>query len=124
MEEERDDIIEYSKYTHHTEEEGKLKRKKIWQVTLLLSIVTAVEVGLGLYVKQGSSLWGTIKVLFIILTVVKAAYIVMSFMHMGDEHRLLKITILWVYAVFIFYMIILILIEGAALYPRMYNFPW
>jgi|SRR5690554_153365 len=124
MAEERDDIIEYSLYTHHSEEEGKKKRKKIWQVTLILSIVTAVEVILGIFVKQHSDLWLTIKILFIILTVVKAAYIVMTFMHMGDEHKILRRGILWVYIIFILYMIFLIVGEGAALYPRMYNFPW
>lgn len=124
MSEERDDIIEYSLYNHHTEEEGKVKRRNIWKVTLILSIVTAVEVLLGLYVKQHSPLWGTIKVLFIVLTVVKAAYIVLSFMHMGDEHRLLRRGILWVYIIFIIYMMILIIGEGAAAFPRMYNAPW
>ena len=43
---ERDDIIEYSLHAHHSEEEGKKIRKKIFFVTALLSIITAVEVAM------------------------------------------------------------------------------
>lgn len=124
MEQERDDIIEYSLYKHHSEEEGKKKRKKIWQVTLILSVITAIEVLCGAFVRQGSPSWHTIKILFIVLTVIKAAYIVLSFMHLGDENRIMRLTILGVYLIFIIYMIILIVLEGVELYPRMYNAPW
>ena len=41
---ERDDIIEYSLDAHHSEEQGVLLRKKIWKVTALLTIITAVAV--------------------------------------------------------------------------------
>ena len=44
---ERDDIIEYSLHAHHSEEEGKKIRKKIFVVTAILSIITAVEVAMG-----------------------------------------------------------------------------
>ena len=37
---ERDDLIEYSLDGHHSEEEGKAIRKKIWMVTLILTVVT------------------------------------------------------------------------------------
>ena len=49
---ERDDLIEYSLDGHHSEEEGKKIRSKIWKVTLLLTVITAVEVGLGAFVKS------------------------------------------------------------------------
>ena len=68
---ERDDVIEYSLDTHHSEEQGKKIRKKIWMVTLLLTIVTALEVALGAMVKQGSDAWFTVKILFILLTLLK-----------------------------------------------------
>lgn len=109
---ERDDIYEYSLDTHHSEEAGKKKRKKIWKVTLFLSIITAVEVLLGAYVKQGSAAWETIKMMFIIMTIVKAAYIVMSFMHLGDEKKAYSGIILFPYLVLIVYFIALLLIEG------------
>jgi caa(3)-type oxidase subunit IV len=109
---ERDDIIEYSLDTHHSEEEGKVLRKKIWKVTLILSVITAVEVFLGAYIKQGSSLWTTVKVAFIVMTLFKAAYIVLSFMHLGDERKVLKWVILLPYAIFIVYLIFIALYEG------------
>src|SRR5690554_7135814 len=117
--EQRDDIIEYSLDNHHSEEEGKKIRKKIWKVTLILSIVTLVEVFFGAMVKQGSSMWLTVKVLFILLTIVKAAYIVMTFMHLGDEKKALKWIVLLPYLIFMTYLIFIGLAEGAALYPRM-----
>ena len=49
---ERDDLIEYSLQTHHSEEKGKEIRKKIWMVTLLLTIITVVEVFTGAFIKQ------------------------------------------------------------------------
>ena len=47
---ERDDLIndhEYSLLANHDEEHGKAIRKKIWQVTLILTIITVVEVSTG-----------------------------------------------------------------------------
>jgi len=111
---ERDDIYEYSLDTHHSEEEGKKIRKKIWMVTLLLTIVTAVEVVLGAMVKQGSSMWSTVKILFILLTLLKAGYIVITFMHLGDEKKVLKWIILIPYAIFIVYLMFIAFNEGNA----------
>ena len=44
---ERDDLIEYSLHAHHDEEKGKQIRQKIYKVTLLLTLVTIVEVFIG-----------------------------------------------------------------------------
>lgn len=109
---ERDDIIEYSLYTHHDDEAGKKIRKKIWFVTLLLTIVTVVEVALGAMIKQDSSAWPFVKITFIVLTLLKAGYIVLSFMHLGDEKKVLKYVILAPYIVFIAYLIFIALTEG------------
>ena len=79
----RDDIYEYSLDSHHDEEKGKKLRKKIYFVTVLLTVVTIVEVALGALIKQGSGAWPFVKWSFIILTLLKAGYIVMSFMHLG-----------------------------------------
>ena len=111
---ERDDIIEYSLDAHHSEEKGKVIRKKIWTVTLILSVITAVEVLLGAYIKQGSGLWTTVKISFIIMTLFKAAYIVLTFMHLGDERKILKWVILLPYSIFILYLIFIGLVEGAS----------
>lgn len=111
---ERDDLIEYSLDGHHSEEEGKKIRSKIWKVTILLTIITAVEVGLGAYIKQSSDIWPVIKWTFLALTILKAGYIVMIFMHLGDERKWLRNVILIPYALFILYLIFIALWEALA----------
>jgi cytochrome c oxidase subunit IV len=111
---ERDDIIEYSLDAHHSEEAGVKIRKKIWFVTFLLTVITAVEVALGAFIKQGTDLWPFVKWSFIIMTLVKAAYIVLVFMHLGDERKSLKYVILVPYFIFILYLIFICLTEGIA----------
>jgi len=108
----RDDIVEYSLDAHHSEEEGVKLRKKIWKVTALLTAITVVEVLLGAFIKQGSSIWPIIKWSFIAMTIVKAAYIVLSFMHLGDERKSLKYMILIPYFIFICYLIFICLTEA------------
>ncbi len=103
---ERDDVIEYSLDTHHGEEEGRKIRRKIYFVTILLTVVTIFEVSLGILWKTymaGS--WHLVKWTFIVLTLVKATYIVMTFMHLGDERRNIRAIILLPYGLFIFYLI-------------------
>jgi cytochrome c oxidase subunit IV len=103
---ERDDIIEYSLDAHHSEEAGRAIRKKIYFVTILLTIITCIEVGLGIVWKSWfPEGWGMVKWTFIVLTLVKATYIVMTFMHLGDERRNIRALILLPYALFILYLI-------------------
>ena len=115
---ERDDLIEYSLHGHHSEDEGKLIRKKIWKVTIILTAVTVFEVLMGAFVKQygadggDNSLWPYVKWTFIILTIVKAAYIVLVFMHLGDERKNFKWVILGPYILFILYLIFICLTES------------
>jgi len=79
---ERDDLIvndSYSINARHSEEEGKKIRKKLYMVTAILTILTVFEIFMGVYFKRnGTFTWETIKLLFIVLTLVKAAYIVPS----------------------------------------------
>ena len=112
---ERDDVIEYSLDAHHSEEQGVVLRKTIWKVTAILTAITAVEVTLGAFIKQSSDYWEIIKWLFIILTLVKAAYIVLSFMHLGDERKGLRYVILVPYFIFAIYLIFILLTEGNAI---------
>jgi cytochrome c oxidase subunit 4 len=113
---ERDDLIvndSYSINARHSEEEGKKIRKKLYMVTAILTIVTVFEIFMGVYFKRnGTFTWETIKLLFIILTLVKAAYIVLIFMHLGDERKNLKYVVLLPYALFILYLIFIGLYEG------------
>lgn len=114
---ERDDVIEYSLYNHHSEEEGKKIRKKIFVVTFWLSLITAVEVGIGIFFSRSNVVgtwWEVIKWFYVALTVVKAAYIVMVFMHLGEERKNLKMMVLVPYLIFILYIIFILLTEGTA----------
>lgn len=110
----RDDVIEYSLDTHHSEEQGKAIRKKIWMVTALLTVITIVEVALGAFIKQSSGAWPFVKWSFIIMTLLKAGYIVMVFMHLGDEKKSLKYVILVPYFLFMAYLIFIALMEATA----------
>lgn len=111
---ERDDIIEYSLDAHHSEEHGREVRRKIWRVTGLLAVVTAFEVVLGAYWREFMSedKWEYVKWSFIVLTLVKATYIVMTFMHLGDERRNLRGLILMPYGLFIIYLIFIAIWES------------
>ena len=82
----------------------------------ILLIVTAVEVALGIIkppfmmeVYFGTKL---INHIFIILTLIKAAYIVMEFMHLGQEKKGLKLVILLPALILIPYMLFILLTEG------------
>jgi cytochrome c oxidase subunit IV len=111
---ERDDIIEYSLDAHHSEEQGRLMRRKIWFVTGFLALVTAFEVVLGAYWRNflPADMWQWVKWSFIVLTLVKATYIVMTFMHLGDERRNLRGLILLPYGLFICYLIFIAIWES------------
>jgi cytochrome c oxidase subunit IV len=114
--EERDDLIvndSYAPMANHSEEEGKAIRKKVWFVTFLLSAITTVEIVMGIFLSaRDSGYWELIKWSFIIMTLVKAFYIVMEFMHLGHEKKSLRYYIIIPYLIFIFYMIFLLLTEG------------
>ena len=113
---ERDDLIvndSYSLNSHHSEEEGAKIRKNIWKVTGILTLLTTVEVMMGIYFKRSETFtWTMIKWSFIILTLVKAAYIVLVFIHLGDERSNLKKVILAPYMLFIGYLLFIAISEG------------
>jgi cytochrome c oxidase subunit IV len=125
---ERDDLIvndQYSVDAHHSEEEGKKIRSGIWKVTALLTVLTAFEVWMGIQFGSAFGLtWEVVKWLFIILTVIKAGFIVMSFMHLGDERSNLKWTILAPYILFILYLAFICLTESSALNDLRSIFDW
>ncbi|MEL0455091.1 cytochrome C oxidase subunit IV family protein [Flavobacteriaceae bacterium SZ-1-7] len=102
----------------------KSNTQKIWGVLILLSIVTAVEVALGIY--KPESLMGHVlgmKLLnwiFIILTLVKAYYITWDFMHMRDETKGLRRMVVWTAIFLILYLIFILLQEGGYVF-RVYD---
>jgi len=112
---ERDDIIEYSLNTHHSEEAGVKIRKNIFKVTAILTVITVAEVFVGIKLNReiaSPGLWQAIKYAYIILTLVKAGYIVLSFMHLGDERQNIRRVILAPYVLFISYLIFICITES------------
>jgi cytochrome c oxidase subunit 4 len=53
-----------------------------------------------------------VKWTFVVLTLVKATYIVMTFMHLGDERRNIRAIILLPYALFILYLLFIAIFES------------
>ena len=94
----------------------KSNTQKIWGVLLLLSIVTTVEVVLGIYKPEAlMAQFLSMKILnwiFIILTIVKAYYITWDFMHMRDETKWLRRLVIWTAVFLICYLIFILLQEG------------
>ena len=100
---------------------GRIKFKsnvqKIWGVFILLSIITTVEVFLGITKPDflTSNAFMALKYLnwiFLILTLVKAYYITWDFMHMRDEEKTLKRSVIWTTVFLVCYLLFIILIEG------------
>lgn len=111
---ERDDIIEYSLNVRHSEEEGRVIRKKIYFVTAVLSVVTFIEVMLGVFwMDLFPESWHWVKWTFIMMTLIKAGYIVMTFMHLADEKRNVRALILVPYTIFLLYIVFIIIWESS-----------
>lgn len=86
--------------------------KKIWRTFWLLSIVTIIELVIGLVIYNihkgehpNANLVLFFKGMVCILTLAKAYYIVAVFMHLGDEIRNLIMTIVVPLALFIWFVI-------------------
>jgi cytochrome c oxidase subunit 4 len=85
--------------------------KRIWQVFILLSIVTIVELAMGYMMTKKAgivdphSTWGLcFKGAIVILSIAKAYYIVGVFMHLGSELRNFRLTIVTTLALFIWFV--------------------
>ncbi|SFR33122.1 Cytochrome C oxidase subunit IV [Robiginitalea myxolifaciens] len=94
---------------------------KIWGVLIFLSIVTAIEVALG--ITKPDFLVGTYFIgmkllnwIFIILTLVKAYYITWDFMHMRDEKSNLRRAVVWTPIFLVSYLILILLFEADYIY--------
>ena len=97
--------------------------KRIWVVLAILSVVTAVEVGLGIVKPEALHLHGPgtswLNWIFIILTLVKAYYIAWAFMHLEGEKTWLRRSIVWTAVFLITYLVTLVLIEGDYLHETL-----
>ena len=96
--------------TFHPEHSG--NTKKIWSTFWLLSVLTVIELGIGLTIYNihkgdhpNATLVLAFKGLVCILTLAKAYYIVSVFMHLGDEIRNMIMTIVVPLCLFIWFII-------------------
>jgi cytochrome c oxidase subunit IV len=86
------------------------KIKKLWKIAGFLAIVTAFEFVVAFTLGAGA-----IKILiFVLLTLVKAYYIVSEFMHLGHEVRPLVLSIV-LPTIFIIWLIATLIMQGGAL---------
>jgi cytochrome c oxidase subunit IV len=94
---------------HHGEsikgEGSRNQIRRIFKVTAILTVITIVEVGLGLLSSSMGMPKALINSFFLILTIFKAAYIVKVFMHLGDEMKNFLITVLIPLTLFIWFII-------------------
>ncbi|MEM9687562.1 MAG: cytochrome C oxidase subunit IV family protein [Bacteroidota bacterium] len=98
----------------------KSNEQKIWAVLGFLSIVTIVEVGLGILKPEAlmAKIVGmkAINWIFIVLTLVKAYYISWDFMHLRDEKPSFKWSIVLPLLILIPYLTFILLVEGNYIY--------
>tara|TARA_B100000965_G_scaffold9510_1_gene7345 strand:- start:174 stop:563 length:390 start_codon:yes stop_codon:yes gene_type:complete len=100
----------------------KSNTQKIIGVLLLLSIVTLIEVVLGIYKPAPlNESFLNLKLLnwvFIILTIVKAYYITWDFMHMRDETSVLRRVVVWTSVFLILYLTFILIQEGGYIFDE------
>jgi cytochrome c oxidase subunit 4 len=97
----------------------KSNTQKIWGVLIFLTLVTIVEVVLGIYKPEFlMHSWiapfegGLLATLGTLLTIVKAYYITWDFMHMRDETGALRRMVVWTGVFLVCYLIFILLQEG------------
>ncbi|AXG73387.1 cytochrome C oxidase subunit IV [Flavobacterium arcticum] len=103
--------------------------KRIWVVFGLLSVITIVEVIFGIIKPDAlyrTDLFGLnlLNWLFIILTVVKAYYIMWAFMHLEGEKGSLRWSIVAPLVFLIIYLVFILLLEGNYVFEVFHDSPY
>ena len=103
----------------------KSNEQKIWGVLIFLSIVTIIEVALGIIKPDFlSAYFMRMKLLnwiFIILTIIKAYYITWDFMHMRDENSSLKNSVVLPLVILIPYLVFILFLEADYIFDVMFE---
>ena len=91
--------------------------KRIWTVFGILSLITIVEVFFGIVKPEALHMTNFLGLnllnwLFIILTLVKAYYIVYAFMHMEGEKSVLRYAVILPLIFLVIYLLFILLTEG------------
>lgn len=96
---------EHHQHTGHASEPT-FSTKAIWRTFWILLIITCVELTVGMFVAPHFHNFKlAFNILYIILTLAKAFYIVAEFMHLGHEIRNLVMTIIVPLMLFIWFVI-------------------
>lgn len=97
---------------HHDHQDEATFKKKVRKTTILLSVITIIELAIGLIIytmhkgdNPNAMLVLAFKGIVCILTLAKAYYIVSVFMHLGDEIRNMIMTIVVPLLLFIWFII-------------------
>ncbi|MDW7691273.1 cytochrome C oxidase subunit IV family protein [Flammeovirgaceae bacterium SG7u.111] len=93
-----------------SDEIRKANQKQILKIALILAIVTGIEFVLAFIWPESVSRF-MLNILFIILTLVKAFYIVAEFMHLKGEIKTLAYSVL-LPLVFIVWLLVVLWVEG------------
>ncbi len=93
----------------HPRDESKIK--KIWKTAAILLAITVAEFIMAFTMDRGILLY----FLFIALTIWKAKYIMMEFMHLGEEAKPLFYSII-VPLIFLVWLVIALMKEGSDIF--------
>jgi cytochrome c oxidase subunit IV len=101
----------FEEVTYHHHADDATFKKKVRKTTILLSVITVIELAIGLAIynihkgeNPSELLILMFKGLVCILTMAKAFYIVSVFMHLGDEIRNMIMTIVVPLLLFIWFI--------------------
>jgi cytochrome c oxidase subunit IV len=115
---------------HHNDinsAESKSKVKNIWKITAYLTLITLIEVGIGLYSHYSHADGGlktAYNIIFILMTLLKAGLIVSIFMHLGDEVKSMIMMILIPLTLFIWFTIAFIADGAFWLWINQHVYTW
>lgn len=101
----------------HVHPVDKEKIKLIWKTAGILGLITALEFLIAFTVPHDMET--TRVVIFVAMTIVKAAYIVGEFMHLRYEVKVLMWSIL-IPMVFVAWMLVAFVYEGASIFTVRY----
>lgn len=100
-----------NKSTLEVQPKNNQKIKKIWMTAFILLAITVVEFIMAFTMDRGFFLY----FLFMALTVWKAKYIMMEFMHLGEEAKPLFYSII-VPLIFLVWLVIALMKEGSMIF--------
>jgi cytochrome c oxidase subunit 4 len=103
--------IQENKSTLQVAPRNEEKIKKIWKTAAIMLLITVAEFIMAFTMDRGILLY----VLFIVLTIWKAKYIMMEFMHLGDEAKPLFYSII-VPLIFLVWLVIALMKEGSDIF--------